>query len=497
MGNGRSSYLLGIDQGTTQTTAVVIDEQGRIVAQNSVQVPIHFPQPGWVEQDPWDILQSVHAAVAPLIKAYAITGVGFDNQGETFVLWDSQSGQPLTPAIVWQDKRGETVCQTLANQVDANWLHQKTGLLLDSYFSAPKLRFMLENDPELRAMAANGRLRFGTTETWVLWHLSAGQLHVTDPSTASRTLLFNINQLDWDDDLLDLFDIPRAILPQVHPSSGFIGSLNFGSGPDIPLYALLVDQQAALFGQACFTPGDMKCTLGTGSFLLMNSGAKPRYDAPGLLATLAWQLPSQTTYALDGGIFVAGAAVQWLVESLKLLPNAAASGTIAAQSTDPGVTFVPALSGLAAPHWQTDVRGAMFGLGRDTTPADIARATLEGIACRVYEVVTAMNQAARDKDRPPPTHLKVDGGPSANKYLMQFLADLLNMEIQVAAVQEATALGMAHLAAHAAWGISLADLAARWQATAVYTPQIEAAKREEQLHRWQRALNGLQHFYNN
>ncbi len=492
MANGRSTYLLGIDQGTTQTTAVVVDEEGNIVAQNSVQVPIHFPQPSWVEQDPWDILESVQAATLPLLKAYAITGVGFDNQGETFVLWDSKSGDPLTPAIVWQDKRGEAVCQALSNQVDGAWLHQKTGLLLDSYFSAPKLRFMLENDPMLRDTARKGRLRFGTTESWVLWHLSKGQLHVTDPSTASRTLLFNINQMAWDDDLLALFDIPRTILPQIHPSSGYIGDLNFGVGADIPLYALLVDQQAALFGQACFAPGDMKCTFGTGSFLLINSGPKPSYDAQGLLATVAWQLPDHTAYALDGGIFVAGAAVQWLVESLKLLPDAAVSSTLAAQSSDPGVTFVPALSGLAAPHWQTNVRGAMFGLGRDTTPADIVRATLEGVACRVHEVVMAMAQVAPE----PPTRLKVDGGPSANPFLMQFLADLLDMKIQVAAAQEATAIGVANLAAHTALGVSLEEMAARWQAAAIYTPQMGTDERQSHLDRWQRALDSLQHFHN-
>lgn len=485
-----SSYLLGIDQGTTQTTAIVVDERGRIVAQNSVQIPVHFPAPGRVEQDPWDILESVRSAVGPLIQAYPVIAAGFDNQGETFLLWDGQSGQPLTPAIVWQDKRGEAVCRTLEGQVDTNWLHSKTGLLLDSYFSAPKLRFVLENDPALRDAARNGHLRFGTTETWVLWHLSQGRLHVTDPSTASRTLLFDINRLAWDDELLALFDVPRHILPQVHPSSGYVGDLNFDVGPDIPLYALLVDQQAALFGQACFTPGDMKCTLGTGSFLLMNTGPEPACDASGLLATVAWQLPEHTTYALDGGIFIAGAALQWLVESLKLLPDAASSAALAAQSTDPDVIFIPALSGLAAPHWQTDVRGALFGLSRGTTPADIVRATLDGIACRVYEVAATMIQAT-----PAPARLKVDGGPSANPYLMQFLADLLDMEIHVAAAQEATATGMANLAVHAALGVGLDELAARWRKQAVYTPKMAAWERQDHLERWQRALDSLQHFY--
>ncbi len=485
-------YLLGIDQGTTQTTAVVTNENGRIIAENSVQLPIRFPQPGRVEQDPWDILRSVQTVVAPLLASYPITAVGFDNQGETFILWDSKSGQPLTPAIVWQDKRGDTVCDALSKQIDSEWLHQKTGLLLDSYFSAPKLRFILDADPVLRDAAADGRLRFGTTESWVIWQLSGGKLHVTDPSTASRTLLCNINTLDWDDDLLALFDIPRIILPQIVPSAGYIGGLNFGIGGDIPLYALLVDQQAALFGQACFALGDMKCTFGTGSFVLMNSGTTPVYGAEGVLTTVAWQLQERAVYALDGGIFVAGAAVQWLADSLNLLPTVAASATFAAQSTDPDVTFVPALAGLAAPHWQTDVRGALFGLGRDTTPADIARAALEGIACRVYEVVTAMIAVAPA----PPARLKVDGGPSANRYLMQLLADLLDMEIHVAAAQEATAVGMANLAAVAALGVTLDELAARWQKKKIYAPQMKAVKRQDTLDRWRRALASLQQFHN-
>lgn len=485
------AYLLGIDQGTTQTTAVVLDEGSRVVASRSVRLPVSFPRPGWVEQDPWDILRAVREAAAPLAQAYSIAAVGFDNQGETFLLWDSASGQPLTPAIVWQDKRGLSVCEALAGQVDLEWLRRKTGLLLDSYFSAPKLRFVLENDSALRDAARSGRLRFGTTESWVLWHLSGGRLHVTDPSTASRTLLFDIQRLCWDDDLLELFGVPRAILPEVRPSAGHVGDLDFGSGHALPVHALLVDQQAALFGQACFAPGEMKCTLGTGSFMLMNIGEEPRLSNHGLLTTVAWQIPSQTAYALDGGVFVAGAAVGWLAESLHLIPDVGASAQSAAQATDHGVTFVPALSGLAAPHWQTEVRGAIFGLSRATTPADIVRATLEGIACRVCEVVEAME---KDADQSP-AHLKVDGGASGNPYLMQCLADLLGIEVRVAAAREATAIGIANLAGHAALGISLGELSARWQAEAVYTAGITEADRRERLERWQRALGAVRLFH--
>jgi len=485
------TYLLGIDQGTTQTTAVVVSERGHVVASRSVQLPASFPRPGWVEQDPWDILRTVREAAGPLLRNYPIASAGFDNQGETFVLWDAINGQPLTPAIVWQDKRGAPVCEALAGRIEREWLRRKTGLLLDSYFSAPKLRFVFDNDPALRDAARSGRLRFGTTESWVLWHLTRGRLHVTDPSTASRTLLFDINRLDWDDELLALFDIPRAILPEVRPSAGYVGELDFGVGAPLPLHALLVDQQAALFGQACFAPGDMKCTFGTGSFVLMNIGTAPRWSEHGLLTTVAWQMPGGATYALDGGIFVTGAAVQWVTESLHFLPDVAASAQVAAQSTDSTVTFVPALAGLAAPHWQSEVRGALFGLSRATTPADIVRATLAGIACRTYEVVKAMEQDAGQS----PAHLKVDGGPSANSYLMQFLADLLGLEVRVAAAREATGIGVANLAGYAALGWGLDELAARWQSEAVYTPKINEGDRREILERWQNALAAVQRFH--
>jgi glycerol kinase len=334
-------------------------------------------------------------------------------------------------------------------------------------------------------------VRFGTTETWVIWNLTGGRLHITDPSTASRTLLFDINRLAWDDELLALFDAHPSMLPEVRPSAGHAGDLDLGAGRPLPLHALLVDQQAALFGQACFAPGEMKCSFGTGSFLLMNIGGSPKLSDHGLLTTLAWRLPSQTAYALDGGIFVTGAAVQWVTESLGLLPNVAASAETAAGSADPGVTFVPALQGLAAPHWLSDARGAIFGLSRGSTAADIVRATLDGIACRVYEVVTAMAQDAGQT----PKYLKVDGGPSGNPYLMQAIADLLDLDVRVAAAREATAIGIANLAGHSALGLSLETLASRWQAEAVYSPKIAPAERRRRLDQWQRALAGVRAFH--
>ena len=487
----KKKYLLGIDQGTTQTTAVVVDEMGEMVEKHSAQLPARFPQAGWVEQDPFDIVRTVKEACAPLLDKYDITAAGFDNQGETFILWDIDTGQPVTPAIVWQDTRGESVCKDLAPRVDSKELRKKTGLLLDSYFSAPKLKWVFENDPAIRQKAHERKLKFGTTETWVLWSLTNGKLHVTDPSTASRTLLFDMNRLDWDEELLKLFDVPRAMLPEVKPSTGWIGDVDFGNGKPLPLHALLVDQQAALFGQACFEAGEMKCSFGTGSFLLMNIGHSPRLSNHGLLTTVGWSLDDRMVYALDGGIFVTGSAVQWLRDNLKVIPDAASSNNAAARSGDPGVVVVPALQGLAAPHWRTDVRGAMFGLNRSTTSDDIVRATLDGIACRVYEVVTAISQ---DAGQSPP-QLKVDGGPSGNPYLMQRIADLLSLEVHVSAALEATAIGIANLAGVSAIGTSLDDLASNWKAERIYSPQMEEEERGKKLAQWNKALEAVKAYH--
>jgi len=484
-------YLLGIDQGTTQTTAVIVDEHGDLIEKNSAQLPARFPQAGWVEQDPLDIVRTVKEACAPLLEKYAISAVGFDNQGETFVVWDSESGGPVTPAIVWQDTRGESVCKTLAGRVDSNLLRQKTGLLLDSYFSAPKLKWVFEHDPEIRERAHAGKLKFGTTETWVIWSLTSGKLHVTDPSTASRTLLFDMNRFEWDEDLLSLFDVPRSMLPDVKSSAGFVGDIDFGNGQSLPLHAMLVDQQAALFGQACFQAGEMKCSFGTGSFLLMNIGDVPRLSNNGLLTTVGWNFDGHTAYAFDGGIFVTGSAVQWLRDNLRAIPDSPASNDAANRSTDLSVVVVPALQGLAAPHWRTDVRGAMFGLNRSTRADDIVRATLDGIACRVYEVVTAM---AQDAGQAPP-HLKVDGGPSGNPYLMQMIADLLNLEVRVSAALEATAIGIANLAGVSALGTSFETLSKNWKAETSYLPRMTKEERGKKLAQWNKALEAVKVFH--
>ncbi len=484
-------YLLGIDQGTTQTTAVIVNEMGEMLEKNSAQLPARFPQAGWVEQEPNDIVRTVKEACAPLLDKYEISAVGFDNQGETFIVWDAETGEAVTPAIVWQDTRGQSVCDALASSVDPNLLRQKTGLLLDSYFSAPKLKWVFENNPDIRKKAHEGKLKFGTTETWVIWKLSGGKLHITDPSTASRTLLFDMNTFQWDDDLLKLFDVPRSMLPEIKPSAGTIGDVDFGNGKPLPLHALLVDQQAALFGQACFNAGEMKCSFGTGSFLLMNIGDKPKLSNNGLLTTVGWNFNGHTAYAFDGGIFVTGSAVQWLRDNLKFIPDSASSHNAARNSKDMGVVVIPALQGLAAPHWRTDVQGAMFGLNRSTTSDDIVRATLDGIACRVYEVVTAMSQ---DLGQRPP-HLKVDGGPSGNPYLMQMIADLLDIEVRVSAALEATAIGIANLAGMSALGTSFNELAQNWKSETSYKPQMKKAEREKKLAQWNKALDAVKIFH--
>ena len=484
-------YLLGIDQGTTQTTAVIVNEHGEMIEKNSSQLPARFPQAGWVEQKPSDIVRTVKEACAPLLDKYEISAVGFDNQGETFIVWDKDSRNAVTPAIVWQDTRGQSVCDSLASSLDLDLLRRKTGLLLDSYFSAPKLKWVFENYPDIRKQAHEGKLLFGTTETWVIWKLTNGKLHVTDPSTASRTLLFDMNRFEWDEDLLKLFDVPRSMLPEVKPSAGFVGDADFGNGKPLSLHAMLVDQQAALLGQACFKAGEMKCSFGTGSFLLMNIGDKPRLSNNGLLTTVGWKFGEHTTYAFDGGIFVTGSAVQWLRDNLRAIPDSPSSFEAAKRSTDLGVVVVPALQGLAAPHWRTDVRGAMFGLNRSTTSDDIVRATLDGIACRVYEVVMAMSEDLGQK----PPHLKVDGGPSGNPYLMQMIADLLNLEVRVSAALEATAIGIANLAGVSALGTSFDELANNWKAETVYLPMMKEDERKKKLEQWGRAVDAVKGFH--
>ena len=486
-----SEYILGIDQGTSQTKALIMDRAGQVLASNTAPVKTTIIGETRIEQDPLDILRSVEQACAPLLEQFPARVAGLDNQGETFLLWDARDGTPLTPAISWQDKRGTAICQELEAAGYGPLVRQRTGLLLDPYFSASKLAQVLRDQPELARRAAAGELRFGTIDTWLVWQLSAERLHLTDPSTASRTLLYNINTLAWDAELLRLFDIPAALLPRVVPSGGYAGEIRI-AGQALALHGLLCDQQAALFGQGCLAPGSAKCTFGTGAFLLLNAGERPVLSEHGLLGTVAWQTPELTHYALDGGVFVAGAAVEWLRDELGIIASAAASDALA-QSADPATTplYIPALAGLAAPYWQPSARGTIFGISRGSGRAELARATLEGLAQRVTDVLLAMQADAR-LELPA---LRVDGGPAQNRFLMQTLADNLGTEVQVAAELEATATGVAQMARHAAYGEPLDAIAAGWRAAEAYAPSITTGEREARRARWERAVGLAMEMY--
>lgn len=477
--------FLGIDVGTTVCTSVVMDETGRIIDSQSQPITAHFPAPGRVEQDPEALISAVVTTAGALARKHAVSAAGIDNQGESFVLWDARTGKALTPNIVWQDQRGADVCKELSTRIDAAWLRARTGLLLDTYFSAPKLAQVLREDPALRG----DHVRFGTTETWILSRL--GSSVVTDPSTASRTLLFNLGTLRWDDELCALFGIPRGMLPAVTPSAGALGELRLPGVKPVPLCALLADQQAALFGQACLKPGMAKCTLGTGAFVLMNVGDAPRPSSHGLLTTVAWQAEGKASYALDGGVFAAGAAVQWLHEALKILPDVRASDGLARKATDDDVVVVPALCGLGAPRWLSDARGAMFGLSRGSTDADVTRATLRGIACQIRDVLEAMR---KDSGQALET-LRVDGGPTHNAALMQLLSDILGIPVQVGQESEATARGIAMLAASGSGAVPVTSWETRWKASRTYEPGMPEAVRAGILARWEKALAALRVFH--
>jgi len=481
-----TSAILGVDQGTTRTKAIVFDQSARPLSETDAEFPLIYPEPGWVELDPMLLMQSVvNTAKSALAATDAdVVAMGLDNQGETVVAWDRRDGRPIYNAIVWQDRRTDPECERLKASGAEDLIRERTGLPIDPYFSATKIRWLLDNVPGARALAEGGHLLAGTTDTWMLWHLTGR--FVTDDSTASRTMLYNPRTRDWDPDVLALLDIPRSILPTIQPSLSDFGPVRADIlGRSLPITASLVDQQAALFGQACYTPGDLKVTYGTGAFILQNAGSTIPTSEHGLLPTVAWSTADQVTYALDGGIYVAGAIVQWLRDELGIIRTAAETADLAASVPDTGgVVFVPALAGLAAPYWDSYARGTLIGLTRGTSRAQIVRAALEGIAYRTRDVVDAM---VSDTGRPV-SRIKVDGGASANTFLMQFLADILQTEVLVAAIPEATALGAALMAGLGA-GIwqNETDLAALWRAGRTYSPQplpdLDARYRQ-----WSRAV---------
>jgi len=443
------AMLLALDQGTTSSRALLFDNNGAVVSLAQREFPQIFPQPGWVEHDPEEIAASQFAvAIEALSKAglhpQDITAIGITNQRETAIVWDRSTGKPICNAIVWQDRRTADFCSQLKSQGHENLIQQRTGLVIDAYFSASKISWILDHVPNARQLAESGRLAFGTVDTWLIWKLTAGRLHITDPSNASRTMLFNIHTARWDDDLLALFRIPASMLPNVRSSSEVYGEVTAVPGLNgIPVAGVAGDQQAALFGQRCAAPGLTKNTYGTGCFLLQNTGPRPAASANRLITTIAWKIGDRTDYALEGSVFVGGAVVQWLRDGLKIIRSSSEIEALANSVPDNGgIYFVPAFVGLGAPHWDSFARGSILGLTRGTTAAHIARAALESIAYQVADLTDAI----QTDTRAPLTELRVDGGASANNTLMQFQADILGVPVVRPSITETTALGAAFLA---------------------------------------------------
>ena len=490
---------MAIDEGTTSARAIIFDHDGNKVGMSQKEFPQYFPQPGWVEHDAMEIWDSVQAVISDVmiktqIKPYKIAAIGITNQRETTVIWDKNTGKPIYHAVVWQSKQTSALAEQLIKDGYKEMIHAKTGLVIDSYFAATKIKWILDRVPGAREKAARGDLLFGTIDTWLLWNLSGRRVHATDVSNASRTMLFNIHDLEWDQDILDLLDIPRAMLPEVKPSSavfGYTGDYHF-YGVQIPIAGIAGDQQAALFGQAAYEKGSVKNTYGTGAFIVMNTGLKPTLSDNGLLTTIAYGLDGKTYYALEGSIFVAGSAVQWLRDGLQLFEHASESEqmAVAAESTG-GVYVGPSFTGLGAPYWDQEVRGAIFGLTRGTNRKHLVRATLESIALQTRDVVDTMVQDTGL----PLTALTVNGGASRNDFLMQFQADILQTPIKRAAMEETTALGAAFLAGLAVDFWNDQDELRRLSKIG---DQFQPAMKPEQANQiyagWQQAIKATQFF---
>jgi glycerol kinase len=487
-----AKHLLAIDQGTTGSTALVVAEDGATLGRATVEFPQHFPQPGWVEHDPDDIWRSVEASVRKALDSARVSqedvaGIGITNQRETTLVWDSKSGAPIHRAIVWQCRRTADVCDALKREGHGKKILERTGLVIDAYFSGTKVAWILDHVAGARARAEAGELAFGTVDSFLVHRLSAGAAHVTDVTNASRTLLLGLASLAWDDEMLALFRVPRAVLPKVVSSAEVVAETRGLSflRDGIPIAGIAGDQQAALFGQACFTPGEAKCTYGTGAFALMNIGSKPIWSTSGLLTTVGWRIAGDTTYALEGSSFIAGAAVQWLRDGLGLIASAAEIEPLARKvESSEGVAFVPALSGLGAPYWDQAARGTIVGITRGTTKAHLARATLEGIAFSVYDLLEAM---AKDAGRPL-AQLRVDGGAAKNDLLMEFQADVANVRIERPFEVESTGRGAAMLAGV---GLGLFTQKAAKKLLSIeraFEPHMSAEARTKHLERWHDAI---------
>ncbi|MDX2247084.1 MAG: glycerol kinase GlpK [Bacteroidia bacterium] len=488
----KDSYILALDQGTTSSRAILFDKNCNIIGVAQKEFTQIFPKPGWVEHDPMEIL-ATQLAVARSVMAtqgispQQIAAIGITNQRETTVVWDKTTGTPVYNAIVWQDRRTAAICDELKSRGLTDYVRSQTGLVIDAYFSGTKVKWILDylavNNPDIKI----GNLLFGTIDTWLIWNLTGGKVHATDYSNVSRTLMYNIRELKWDERMLRELDVPAAILPDVRDSSGDFGKTDaqIFDGVEIPITGVAGDQQSALFGQACFEPGMAKNTYGTGCFMLMNTGEKPVFSKSGLITSLAWGIEGKVNYVLEGSIFIAGAAIQWLRDGLKIIDEAKDSEYYAMKVPEnEGVYVVPAFAGLGAPYWDMYARGAIFGLTRGTTKGHIVRATLESLAYQTRDVLGAME---KDSGTPIPT-LRVDGGACANNILMQFQADILNTPVERPEIIETTALGAAYLAGLSVGYWKMDQVAANWRRNAKFTPEMDAPKREGLYKKWQEAV---------
>ncbi|WNW25370.1 glycerol kinase GlpK [Bacillus inaquosorum] len=493
------TYILSLDQGTTSSRAILFNKEGKIVHSAQKEFTQYFPHPGWVEHNANEIWGSVLAVIATVISesgisASQIAGIGITNQRETAVVWDKDTGNPVYHAIVWQSRQTSGICEELREKGYNDLFREKTGLLIDPYFSGTKVKWILDNVEGAREKAEKGELLFGTIDTWLIWKMSGGKAHVTDYSNASRTLMFNIYDLKWDDELLDILDVPKSMLPEVKPSSQvYAETVDYHFfGKNIPIAGAAGDQQSALFGQACFEEGMGKNTYGTGCFMLMNTGEKAIKSEHGLLTTIAWGIDGKVEYALEGSIFVAGSAIQWLRDGLRMFQDSSLSESYAEKvdSTD-GVYVVPAFVGLGTPYWDSDVRGSVFGLTRGTTKEHFIRATLESLAYQTKDVLDAMEADSNIQLKT----LRVDGGAVKNNFLMQFQGDLLNVPVERPEINETTALGAAYLAGIAVgfWE-DRSEIANQWNLDKRFEPELEEEKRNELYTGWQKAVKAAMAF---
>lgn len=495
MGN----YILSIDQGTTSSRAILFNEEGEIVGVAQREFKQHFPKSGWVEHDANEIWSSVLSVMASVmtennVSANEIKGIGITNQRETTVVWDKETGRPIYNAIVWQSRQTQPICDALKQEGHEQTFRDKTGLLLDPYFSGTKVKWILDKVDGAREKAAKGEILFGTIDTWLVWKLSGGRAHVTDYSNASRTLMYNIHELKWDDELLELLDVPKAMLPEVKPSSEiYCETIDYHFfGQSVPIAGIAGDQQAALFGQACFERGDVKNTYGTGGFMLMNTGEEAVKSGNGLLTTIAYGIDGKVNYALEGSIFVSGSAIQWLRDGLRMINSAPQSEDYAKRvdSTE-GVYVVPAFVGLGTPYWDSDARGAIFGLTRGTEKEHFIRATLESLCYQTRDVIEAMAQDSGIEVN----SLRVDGGAVKNNFLMQFQSDLLNIEVERPEINETTALGAAYLAGIATgfWK-DKSEIQRRWKLEKSFEPEMDQKESNRLYKGWKKAVEATQVF---